>query len=99
MATGSGKTIAAITAIYRLIRYVLGEQAEKEFQAIARPRATSFHGALQRPATDVEHRVVTNVQDKCSTDKLRQSGFGNRPSIGCGAEAGAMREQRDVNAR
>jgi type I restriction enzyme R subunit len=46
MATGSGKTIAAITAIYRLIRYGgarrvlflvdrsnLGEQADKEFQA------------------------------------------------------------------
>jgi type I restriction enzyme R subunit len=45
MATGSGKTIAAITAIYRLIKYAgarrvlflvdrsnLGEQAEKEFQ-------------------------------------------------------------------
>jgi type I restriction enzyme R subunit len=45
MATGSGKTIAAITAIYRLIKYGgarrvlflvdrsnLGEQAEKEFQ-------------------------------------------------------------------
>jgi type I restriction enzyme R subunit len=46
MATGSGKTIAAITAIYRLIKFAgarrvlflvdrsnLGEQAEKEFQA------------------------------------------------------------------
>jgi type I restriction enzyme, R subunit len=50
MATGSGKTIAAITAIYRLIKYAgarrvlflvdrsnLGEQAEKEFQGFRAP--------------------------------------------------------------
>ncbi|MGH7575154.1 MAG: type I restriction-modification enzyme R subunit C-terminal domain-containing protein [Longimicrobiales bacterium] len=50
MATGSGKTIAAITAVHRLIRYAgarrvlflvdrtnLGEQAEKEFQAYRSP--------------------------------------------------------------
>lgn len=50
MATGSGKTIAAITAIYRLIKYGgarrvlflmdrrnLGEQAEKEFQGFRAP--------------------------------------------------------------
>lgn len=50
MATGSGKTIAAITAINRLIRFAgarrvlflvdrtnLGEQAEKEFQAYRAP--------------------------------------------------------------
>jgi type I restriction enzyme R subunit len=50
MATGSGKTIAAITAIYRLIKFGgarrvlflvdrsnLGEQAEKEFQAYRTP--------------------------------------------------------------
>ncbi|HHH28833.1 MAG TPA: DEAD/DEAH box helicase, partial [Polyangiaceae bacterium] len=50
MATGSGKTIAAITAIYRMIRYAgarrvlflvdrsnLGEQAEKEFQGYRTP--------------------------------------------------------------
>ena len=50
MATGSGKTIAAITAIYRLIKYAgarrvlflvdrsnLGEQAEKEFQGYRGP--------------------------------------------------------------
>ncbi|MGI8546576.1 MAG: type I restriction-modification enzyme R subunit C-terminal domain-containing protein [Gemmatimonadaceae bacterium] len=50
MATGSGKTIAAITAIYRLIKYGgarrvlflvdrsnLGEQAEKEFQGYRAP--------------------------------------------------------------
>jgi type I restriction enzyme R subunit len=50
MATGSGKTIAAITAIYRLIKYAgarrvlflvdrsnLGEQAEKEFQGYRAP--------------------------------------------------------------
>ena len=50
MATGSGKTICAITAIYRLIRYAgarrvlfivdrsnLAEQAEKEFQGFRTP--------------------------------------------------------------
>ena len=50
MATGSGKTIAAITAIYRLIKYAgarrvlflvdrnnLGEQADKEFQGYRAP--------------------------------------------------------------
>jgi type I restriction enzyme, R subunit len=50
MATGSGKTITAITAIYRLIKYAgarrvlflvdrtnLGEQAEKEFQGYRVP--------------------------------------------------------------
>jgi len=50
MATGSGKTIAAITAVYRLIKYGgarrvlflvdrsnLGEQAEKEFQGYRAP--------------------------------------------------------------
>ncbi len=50
MATGSGKTIAAISAIYRLIKYGgarrvlflvdrtnLGEQAEKEFQGFRTP--------------------------------------------------------------
>ena len=50
MATGSGKTICAITAIYRLIRYAgarrvlflvdrtnLGEQAEKEFHGFRTP--------------------------------------------------------------
>ena len=50
MATGSGKTIAAITAIYRLIKYAgarrvlflvdrsnLGEQAEKELQGYRAP--------------------------------------------------------------
>lgn len=50
MATGSGKTMAAITAIYRLIKYGgarrvlflvdrtnLGEQAEKEFQGYRAP--------------------------------------------------------------
>ena len=50
MATGSGKTIAAITAIYRLVKYGgarrvlflvdrsnLGEQAEKEFQGYRAP--------------------------------------------------------------
>jgi type I restriction enzyme R subunit len=50
MATGSGKTIAAITAAYRLIKYCgarrvlflvdrtnLGEQAEKEFQGYRAP--------------------------------------------------------------
>lgn len=50
MATGSGKTIAAVTAIYRLIKYGgarrvlflvdrsnLGEQAEKEFQGYRAP--------------------------------------------------------------
>jgi type I restriction enzyme, R subunit len=50
MATGSGKTIAAITAVYRLIKYAgarrvlflvdrsnLGEQADKEFQAYRAP--------------------------------------------------------------
>lgn len=52
MATGSGKTIAAITAIYRLIKYAgarrvlflvdrsnLGEQAEKEFQGYRAPES------------------------------------------------------------
>ena len=50
MATGSGKTVFAITSVYRLIRYAgarrvlflvdrsnLGEQAEKEFQAFRTP--------------------------------------------------------------
>ena len=50
MATGSGKTIFAITSVYRLIRYAgarrvlflvdrsnLGEQAEKEFQGFRTP--------------------------------------------------------------
>ena len=50
MATGSGKTIFAITSVYRLIRYAgarrvlflvdrsnLGEQAEKEFQGFRSP--------------------------------------------------------------
>ncbi len=50
MATGSGKTIFAITSVYRLIKYAgarrvlflvdrsnLGEQAEKEFQAFRTP--------------------------------------------------------------
>ena len=50
MATGSGKTIAAITAIYRLVKFAgarrvlflvdrtnLGEQAEKEFQGYRAP--------------------------------------------------------------
>jgi type I restriction enzyme R subunit len=74
MATGSGKTIAAITAIYRLIKFAgarrvlflvdrtnLGEQAEKEFQGYRAPDS---------------HRLFTelyNVQRLCSNTIMDSS--------------------------
>ena len=69
MATGSGKTIFAITSAYRLIRYAgarrvlflvdrsnLGEQAEKGVPGLPHAgRSPEVHGALHRSALDVEH--------------------------------------------
>ena len=68
MATGSGKTIFAITSVYRLIRYAgarrvlflvdrsnLGEQAEKEFQGFRTPddhRKFTELYAVQRLTSD-----------------------------------------------
>ena len=76
MATGSGKTIAAITSIYRLVRYAgarrvlfLGEQAEKEFQGFRTPddhrRFTELHTVQRLTSNTIgaaSKVVVTTIQ-------------------------------------
>jgi type I restriction enzyme R subunit len=72
MATGSGKTIAAITAIYRLIKYGgarrvlflvdrsnLGEQAEKEFQGYRAPDSHRLFTELY----NVQRLTSNNIMD------------------------------------
>ncbi|HYC90465.1 MAG TPA: type I restriction-modification enzyme R subunit C-terminal domain-containing protein [Thermoanaerobaculia bacterium] len=72
MATGSGKTIAAITAIYRLIKYGgarrvlflvdrsnLGEQAETEFQGYRAPDGNRLFTELY----NVQRLASNNIMD------------------------------------
>ena len=72
MATGSGKTMAAITAIYRLIKYGgarrvlflvdrrnLGEQAEKEFQGYRVPDSNRKFTELY----NVQHLASNTIMD------------------------------------
>ncbi|HEX8253908.1 MAG TPA: type I restriction-modification enzyme R subunit C-terminal domain-containing protein [Thermoanaerobaculia bacterium] len=72
MATGSGKTIAAITAIYRLIKYAgarrvlflvdrsnLGEQAETEFQGYRAPDGNRLFTELY----NVQRLTSNNIMD------------------------------------
>ena len=69
MATGSGKTYAAVSAVYRLIRFAgirrvlflvdrrnLGRQALREFQAYIPPDGQfKIHGTLQRSTSRQQH--------------------------------------------
>jgi type I restriction enzyme, R subunit len=68
MATGSGKTFTAITAIYRLIKFAgarrvlflvdrgnLGDQTEKEFQQYRALQQLQVHRGVHRPAPDEQH--------------------------------------------
>ena len=80
MATGSGKTFTAITAIYRLIKFGgarrvlflvdranLGRQALKEFQQYTHAgRRPQVHRAVQRPAPHIEH-ASTRSPGSCIT--------------------------------
>jgi hypothetical protein len=91
MATGSGKTIAAITAIYRLIKYGgarrvlflvdrkdLGKQAEREFQGYC-GAGLGEHAA---GAVDEEHAevgVAARAEGSGATDAVAGVLSGGRP--------------------
>jgi hypothetical protein len=83
MATGSGKTKAAITAIYRLIKFGgarrvlflvdrtnLGEQAEKEFQAYRAPGVNRKFAELY----NVQRLASNSIMDSSRGSVRRSSG-------------------------
>jgi type I restriction enzyme R subunit len=105
MATGSGKTIAAITAIYRLIKYAgarrvlflvdrnnLGEQAEKEFQGYRVPDASRKFTELYNVQRLTSNTIMGSSRVVISTIQRVYSMLTREPEFDPALEEGSQFE-------
>ena len=112
MATGSGKTIAAITAIYRLIRYAdarrvlflvdrnnLGEQAEKEFRGFRAPDDHRTFTALYNVQRLTSNTVAASAKVVVTTIQRLYSMLRGEPALAPGAEDGSQFESAEAAPR
>ena len=105
MATGSGKTIAAITAIYRLIKYGgarrvlflvdrsnLGEQAEKEFQGYRAPDVNRKFTELYNVQRLTSNTIMDSSRVVISTIQRVYSMLKGEPELDPALEEGSQFE-------
>src|SRR5690606_6585800 len=105
MATGSGKTIAAITAIYRLIKYAgarrvlflvdrsnLGEQAEKEFQGYRAPGVNRKFTELYNVQRLTSNTIMDSSRVVISTIQRVYSMLKGEPELDPSLEEGSQFE-------
>ena len=105
MATGSGKTIAAITAIYRLIKYGgarrvlflvdrsnLGEQAEKEFQGYRAPDSHRLFTELYNVQRLSSNTIMDSSRVVISTIQRVYSMLKGEPDLDPANEEGSQFE-------
>jgi type I restriction enzyme R subunit len=105
MATGSGKTIAAITAIYRLIKYAgarrvlflvdrsnLGEQAEKEFQGYRAPDTNRLFTELYNVQRLSSNTIMDSSRVVISTIQRVYSMLKGEPDLDPTLEEGSQFE-------
>ncbi|MCU0224968.1 MAG: DEAD/DEAH box helicase family protein [Acidobacteria bacterium] len=105
MATGSGKTIAAITAIYRLIKYGgarrvlflvdrsnLGEQAEKEFQGYRAPDSHRLFTELYNVQRLSSNTIMDSSRVVISTIQRVYSMLKGEPDLDPALEEGSQFE-------
>ena len=105
MATGSGKTIAAITAIYRLIKYGgarrvlflvdrsnLGEQAEKEFQGYRVPESNRKFTELYNVQRLASNTIMDSSRVVISTIQRVYSMLKGEPDFDPDLEEGSQFE-------
>ncbi|MFN2398565.1 MAG: type I restriction-modification enzyme R subunit C-terminal domain-containing protein [Gemmatimonadaceae bacterium] len=105
MATGSGKTIAAITAIYRLIKYGgarrvlflvdrsnLGEQAEKEFQGYRAPDVNRKFTELYNVQRLTSNTIMDSSRVVISTIQRVYSMLKGEPDLDPALEEGSQFE-------
>lgn len=103
MATGSGKTIAAITAIYRLIKYGgarrvlflvdrsnLGEQAEKEFQGYRAPDSHRLFTELYNVQRLTSNTIMDSSRVVISTIQRVYSMLKGEPDLDPALEEGSQ---------
>lgn len=109
MATGSGKTIAAITAIYRLIKYGgarrvlflvdrsnLGEQAEKEFQGFRTPDSHRLFTELYNVQRLSSNTIMDSSRVVISTIQRVYSMLKGEPDLDPALEEGSQFESGGV---
>lgn len=107
MATGSGKTIAAITDIYRLIKYGgarrvlflvdrsnLGEQAEKEFQGFRAPDVNRKFTELYNVQRLTSNSIMGSSRVVISTIQRVYSMLRGEPDLDPTLEEGSQFETR-----
>ncbi len=105
MATGSGKTIAAIAAIYRLIKYGgarrvlflvdrsnLGEQAEKEFQGYRTPDSHRLFTELYNVQRLSSNTIMDSSRVVISTIQRVYSMLKGEPELDPALEEGSQFE-------
>jgi type I restriction enzyme R subunit len=105
MATGSGKTIAAITEIYRLIKFAgarrilflvdrsnLGEQAEKEFQGYRAPDSHRLFSQLYNVQRLTSNTIMDSSRVVISTIQRLYSMLQGEPEFDPAAEEGSLFE-------
>lgn len=105
MATGSGKTIAAISAIYRLIKYGgarrvlflvdrsnLGEQAEKEFQGYRAPDSHRLLSELYNVQRLSSNTIMDSSRVVISTIQRVYSMLKGEPDLDPAVEEGSQFE-------
>jgi type I restriction enzyme R subunit len=105
MATGSGKTIAAISAIYRLIKYGgarrvlflvdrsnLGEQAEKEFQGYRAPDSHRLFTELYNVQRLSSNTIMDSSRVVISTIQRVYSMLKGEPELDPALEEGSQFE-------
>jgi type I restriction enzyme R subunit len=112
MATGSGKTIAAITAIYRLIKYGgarrvlflvdrsnLGEQAEKEFQGFRTPEEHRLFTELYNVQRLSSNTIMDSSRVVISTIQRVYSMLKGEPDLDPALEEGSQFETTGAGMR
>lgn len=105
MATGSGKTMTAITAVYRLIKYAgarrvlflvdrsnLGEQAEKEFQGYRVPDANRKFTELYNVQRLTSNTIMDSSRVVISTIQRVYSMLKGEPDLDPAEEEGSQFE-------
>jgi type I restriction enzyme, R subunit len=112
MATGSGKTIAAITAIYRLIKYGgarrvlflvdrsnLGEQAEKEFQGYRTPDVNRKFTELYNVQRLTSNTIMDSSKVVITTIQRLYSMLKGEPDLDPSPRGGARSSRRAGGAQ
>jgi type I restriction enzyme, R subunit len=105
MATGSGKTIAAISAIYRLIKYAgarrvlflvdrsnLGEQAEREFHGYRAPDSQRLFTELYNVQRLASNTIMDSSRVVISTIQRVYSMLKGEPDLDPAVEEGSQFE-------